>query len=130
MPQSLFLLFNHRITTLQKKDAADTLGIFRFFSLPDDLQNLWSQIPANLQQLTDYLAPIRAWLEESTVAGDYVLIQGDFGACFLMVGFAFKHGLIPIYSTTEREAVEEHGEDGSVSLTHRFQHRIFRKYGY
>ena len=61
--------------------------------------------------------------------GDYILIQGDFGACFLMVQFAFEKGFIPIYSTTEREAVETHGEDGSVSLTHRFKHRIFRRYG-
>ena len=129
MTQSLFLLFNHRITPLQKTDAADTLGVSRFFSLPDDLQDLWSRIPPDLMQIDEYLAPIRAWLQENAFAGDYVLIQGDFGACFLMVNFAFERGLIPIYSTTDREAVEEYGDDGSVSLSHRFRHRVFRRYG-
>jgi len=130
MSQSMFLLFNHRITTLQKYDATDTLGVCRFLSLPDKLQNLWSQVPPDLPGISNYLVPICAWLEQNAAAGDYILIQGDFGACFLMVNFAFEHGLIPIYSTTDREAIEEHVGDGSVSLTHRFRHRIFRRYGY
>lgn len=46
-----------------------------------------------------------------------------------MVNFAFEKGLIPIYSTTNREAVEEYGENGSVKMTHQFRHIIFRKYG-
>ena len=46
-----------------------------------------------------------------------------------MVNFAFKIGLVPIYSTTRREAVEEHNDDETVKLVHHFQHRIFRKYG-
>jgi hypothetical protein len=58
-----------------------------------------------------------------------VLIQGDFGATFLMVNFAFEKGLIPIHSTTEREATEELQPDGSVRLSHRFLHKRFRKYG-
>jgi hypothetical protein len=37
--------------------------------------------------------------------------------------------MIPVYSTTSREAVEVHHEDGSVELTHRFRHRMFRRYG-
>jgi hypothetical protein len=45
------------------------------------------------------------------------------------VNFAFERGFIPVYSTTQREAVEEYGENGSITVTHRFEHRIFRKYG-
>ena len=61
--------------------------------------------------------------------GDYALIQGDFGACYIMVNFAFEQGLIPIYSTTVREAIEEPKDDGSVKLVHQFNHQIFRRYG-
>jgi len=60
---------------------------------------------------------------------DYVLIQGDFGACYIIVNFAFEIGLIPIYSTTRRAAVEKHENDGSVKLIHQFNHQMFRKYG-
>lgn len=38
-------------------------------------------------------------------------------------------GLIPVCSTTRREAMEEHGDDGSVNMTHRFEHQRFRRYG-
>ena len=47
----------------------------------------------------------------------------------IIVGFATEIGLIPIYSTTRREALEEHGEAGSVKMTHRFEHQRFRRYG-
>jgi hypothetical protein len=46
-----------------------------------------------------------------------------------MVIFASSKGLIPVYSTTSREAVEKHHPDGSVELTHRFRHGLFRRYG-
>jgi hypothetical protein len=45
-----------------------------------------------------------------------------------MVNFAFEIGLIPVYSTTAREAVEEY-DDGTIKLVHHFRHQIFRKYG-
>jgi hypothetical protein len=79
--------------------------------------------------ISDYLKPVMQWLEENAAKSDYVLIHGDFGACFILVDFAFKKGLIPIYSTTHREAVEEQNPDGSVKIVHRFQHQIFRRYG-
>lgn len=105
------------------------MGVERLVGLPPDLKSMWQRIPPELSEIDAYLKPIKTWLETEAKKGDYVLIQGDFGACFLMVGFAFKLGLIPIYSTTEREAVEEYGADGSVTLTHRFRHRIYRRYG-
>jgi hypothetical protein len=125
----LFLIFNHQITSDQEADARRTLGVKAIVSLPEALQNLWSNIPPDLPKLMDYLRPLRDWLSAQAGAGDHVLIQGDFGACYLMVGFALKQGLIPIYSTTQREAEEERQPDGTVKLTHHFQHNIFRRYG-
>ena len=126
---TLFLLFNHQFTAEQEADARVSLGVERIVSLPPDLQELWSQIPADLPELWGYLEPLRAWLADQAEGGDFVLIQGDFGACRLMVDFSLAQGLIPVYSTTEREAVEEHQADGSVKLVHHFRHRIFRRYG-
>jgi hypothetical protein len=126
---TLFLLFNHQFTPFQETDARTSLGVDPIVSLPPDLQALWSNIPPELPGVKEYLDPVRDWLAALARTGDFVLIQGDFGACRLMVNFSLDQGLIPLYSTTERQAMEEHRPDGSVKLVHHFQHRIFRRYG-
>jgi len=127
--RTLFLIFNHQLTQAQEDDARSSLGIDRIVPLPPEIHDLWSAIPPDLPEISNYLSPVREWIEASSKPGDYVLIQGDFGACHLMVQFAQNRGLIPIYSTTRREAAEEPQPDGSVRLIHRFEHRIFRRYG-
>ena len=129
MGKSLFLLFNHNITGVQTADARRTLGVTRIIDLPQDLKALWSQIPPDLHEISFYLEPVKEWLDSHARQKDFVLIQGDFGACFIMVKFSFDRGLIPVYSTTLREAVEEYVEDGTVRLVHQFKHQIFRRYG-
>ncbi len=124
-----YLIFNHKITRLQQEDARQSLGVSTIVDLPEELNPTWNQIPPDLEEIGPWLDPIRNWLASSTKKGDYVLIQGDFGACHLMVKFATEMGLVPIYSTTKREALEEHGDDGSVKMTHRFEHHRFRRYG-
>jgi len=124
----LLLLFNHHLTPAQEADAIDTLCIDAVVLPPDDICRLWSQIPPELPCLTDYLHPVRSWFETQAEPGDHVLIQGDFGACYWAVQTAFAMGLVPIYSTTRREAVENHLADGTVQLTHHFRHVMFRKY--
>jgi len=126
---TLFLIFNHSVTRLQEEDARRSLGVGRIVDLPAELKALWQQIPPDIPGIFDYLEPVREWLTKRAEEGDYVLVQGDFGACFLMAKFAMERGLVPVYSTTEREAREEHAADGTVELTHRFRHRIFRRYG-
>lgn len=129
MPDSLFLIFNHEITPVQESDARGSLGVQQIINMPPDLKGLWRQIPPALTKIDHYLEPVKSWLVEQAAESDFVLIQGDFGACFMMVNFAFEIGLIPIYSTTEREAVEEQQSDGAVKLVHNFKHQSFRKYG-
>lgn len=126
--KTLLLLFNHQLTLPQEADAIDTLGVEDIVSPPDDLRRLWGQIPPELTSLADYLKPVQSWLEKQSKPGDFVLVQGDFGACHWIVQAAFALGLVPIYATTRREAVENHLPDGTVQLTHQFRHVIFRKY--
>ena len=126
---TLFLLFNHQLTMEQEASARQCLGVDRILPPSPEVLAIWSQLPADASGLAPILEPVRNWLTANTSTGDFVLIQGDFGATFLMVIFARKLGLIPIYSTTERQAIEEHKEDGSVHLTHRFLHILFRRYG-
>jgi hypothetical protein len=96
---------------------------------PEELRSLWAAIPPDSPTLKDILVPVCSWLEKQSAAGDFILIQGEFGACYLLVQHALEFGLVPVYSTTERHAREKHLPDGRVQLEHTFDHVRFRRYG-
>lgn len=125
---SLLLLFNHRLTGQQADDARASLGVGDIIFPPESIQALWSQVPPEIDDLGPYLASVFAWLAAAARPGDFVLVQGEFGATFLAVGEAHRLGLIPVYSTTSRQAVEEHLPDGRVEISHVFGHVRFRRY--
>ena len=124
----MLLLLSHKLTEDQKEDANTALGVREFLALPDDLQNLWMQITPTKPVLSEYLEPIRSWINENAGHSDYVLIQGDFGAVYLMVNYAFSVGLIPVYATTERMVVEKLMPDNVVKSERVFKHKMFRRY--
>jgi hypothetical protein len=126
---NLFLLFNHALTPEQYSDAHASLGIGAVVLPPEDLRGLWANLPPEPEGLLDVLAPIRQWLAGNAQAADFVLIQGDFGACWLMVHYARNNSLRPIYSTTRRQAEELPQPDGTVKLVHHFRHVRYREYG-
>jgi len=126
---NLFLLFNHNFTSGQMESARNQLHFFELVLMPPYLKELWAQIPPDLPELFTYLAPLRHWLETAAEPKDFVLIQGDFGATFLMVQFALEIGLTPVYATSRREVSEEQWEDGTVKTVHHFRHSGFRRYG-
>ena len=129
MEKRLFLIFNHTFTRDQANHARKTLGVGSIVQMPKKAGEIWGNIPPEADRIYPYLAPVRRWLSESADQGDFVLVQGDFGACFLMVRFAFESGLVPVYSTTRRVAEETVLDDGTVRISHRFKHVIFRRYG-
>jgi hypothetical protein len=126
---NLILLFNHSLTPEQAEDATRSLGIAEFVRLPEDIRKLWQQVPADLGQIKKYLEPLSRWLRETGIAGDFVLIQGDFGATYLTIQLALELNLVPIYATTAREAVETAFADGTIQKTQLFRHVLFRRYG-
>lgn len=129
MGRKLALIFNHEFTQDQVTDALNSLGVEKIESMPEDVANIWAEIPPQQVTLKQYLLPLKQWLTDNFAQGDCVLIQGDFGACYLMADFALRNGFIPVYSTTVREATQTVSLDGSVLMTHRFKHVMFRKYG-
>ncbi len=125
----LFLLFNHSLTDRQAAQARQELGVAEIHEPPLDISRLWANIPSEPESISDFLAPVYVWIDNNTTAGDFILIQGDFGACYLVVQYVNGRGVTPVYSTTERRAVEKQLHDGRVQLTHTFQYVRFRKYG-
>lgn len=129
-PENMFLMFNHSLSKNQETDAQNIWGTqLQFIELPTQLKALWAQIPADKKGLFDTLAPFRKWLEKESCPNDVVLIQGDFGATWLMVQYALDNSLVPVYSVTVRQAREETVSDGTVKNTHFFKHQMFRLYG-
>jgi len=126
---NLYLLFSHKLTPEQEKDLKQNWQVEKFAYLPPDLQILWSNIPPDLEEINTYLEPIKKWLKESARQGDLVLIQGDFGAVYLMVKYAFSLDLIPIYATTERTVKEKATPEGKILIERIFRHKRFRIYG-
>lgn len=127
MRNTLFLLFNHEITPEQRRDAETSLKVREVCAMPGPVKAVWAGVPPDSESIGDLLEPVRRWLAESARPGDHILIQGDYGACYLMVDFAFQNGLIPVYATTERIVREENTPDG-LKTVRLFKHRRFRRY--
>ncbi|MCB4205246.1 hypothetical protein LF845_09780 [Deferribacterales bacterium Es71-Z0220] len=126
----LFLLFSHKLTDKQITDAKESLGVEKFVYLPDDLQVIWSQVSPYSELPLIELNRIVDWLKFEANKGDYILVQGDFGATFYVVDFCLKNNLIPVYSTSRRISVEKNGNNGKIVKTNIFEHVTFRKYRY
>jgi len=123
----LYLLFSHELTERQKREAYVDLGVGEICYLPRDLKELWSQIPPEIPKVAEYLQPVKEWLEERVNEGDYILIQGDFGATYQMVKWAFSKNCRPVYATTKRRAVEIRN-NGEIITNRVFEHVRFRFY--
>jgi len=126
--KQLALLFSHNLTTDQNEDIEKNLKVNIIYSLPDALQKLWSQVPTSQDlDFNLYLEEIKNSLSHSLSRGDYLLIQGDFGATYHMVNYAKEQGFVPIYSVNQRISKEK-VEEGIVKKYSEFKHECFREY--
>lgn len=125
--KKMLLIFSHNLTKDQEQDAKINFGIEEFIYLPPDLQNLWSAIPPELDDLNDYLNPIKTYIKDNSKDSEIALIQGDFGATYLLVNLCKDLNIIPVYATTKR-ITQEKEENGKIIKTSIFKHIKFRKY--
>ena len=126
--KKLFLLFSHEITDEQLKDAKKNMGIDDIVNMPEELKKNWKSISPKGELNLKKIEPVLKWLKKESSKGDYVLVQGEYGVTFYIVGFCFKNNLIPIYATSKRVYKEDKNQDGSVVRKHIFKHVNFRKY--
>ena len=127
MQTTFYLFFSHNLTKEQTNEIKNILNCQQIVALPKDLQELWSNIPAGTDSLINYLAPFKKYLEHNVKKNDYVLVQGDFGATFIIVNYLKLLGARAVYATTKREVIEKHDVD-TVTKQSVFKHVKFRKY--
>lgn len=123
----MFLFFSHKLTDEQIYDAKENLGISEFVYLPDDLQNKFSNVPPEINDIKAYSMEFINYLEKNAKKEDYVLIQGDFGIVFWVVEYCKNNNLKAVYSTTKRIA-KEMKIKGKIIKTSEFEHIRFRFY--
>ena len=124
---NMFLLFSHKLTDEQIKDAKENLGVNEFIYLPEDLQYKFSNVPPEIEDIKEYSKDFKEFLKNNAKKQDFILIQGDFGVVFQMVEFCKENNLKAIYSTTKR-VVKEQIIDGKIIKTSEFRHIRFRNY--
>lgn len=127
-PRAL-LIFSHELTPEQEQDLQKNWHVTEIINLPDSLKNLWKAVPPHLEEIRPYLQPVIDWMKREGQSGDLALVQGDFGATYIMVNEARNFGLVPVYSTTKREVEETTFPGGIVKQNRVFSHQIFRIYG-
>jgi len=112
------------MTSQQQQDAICNLEIEQFDILPFDI---WSQIPAGLENIEEFLLPLKEELSQNSNQGDVLWVQGDFGATYSMVIFAKNIGIIPMYATTQKES-HDIVDGEKITTIRKFEHVRFRKY--
>ncbi len=125
--KKMILLFSHTLTPEQIADGKSSFGVEEFVALDDDLQTVWSNVPSDLEEIVEYLQPVRDYLIEQIESDDVVLIQGDFGVTCAMVSFVKSLGGVAVYATTKRNVVEKE-IDNKIVKTSIFEHVRFRRF--
>lgn len=95
---------------------------------PDEIRAGWSNMAPEGPLPIKSLEVLLAWVSPKSDKGAYILIQGEFGVSYYLLGYCFKSGRIPIYATSKRE-VEEKRDGDKVKTKRAFKHVNFRNTG-
>ncbi|MHA1682884.1 MAG: CRISPR-associated protein Csx20 [Promethearchaeota archaeon] len=124
----MFLCFSHQLTPEQIAGARTQLNVTNFIPFPPKIEDLWKTIPPHGESIQEYVEPVIEWITNNGHLNDYILVQGDYGATYLIVTEALSLGMIPIYATTNRTVEREIKPNGSIVTKRTFKHVQFRSY--
>jgi len=122
--KKMFILISHNLTPEQEEDAKRDRQVDEFIYVKN---SIWQNIPPEDEKISNLLNEIKESILKDAKKGDLLLVQGDFGATYIMVNFAFQNGLVPIYATSKREVVEIK-KDENITTIRKFRHIRFREY--
>jgi hypothetical protein len=121
---------NSRLNDEQVSDAERTLDVNEIVYVPQELLNIWGDIPPELSsyELMQYIKPIKNWLLENVKNHDALLIQGEPISVYYIVYWMAQKDIKSYVATTRRVVVEEQLPDGSIVKKSTFRHVRFRRY--
>ena len=125
--RKLLTLLNHEPTSAQKEQLLYLHDISEIVRAPAEAANIWLSIPPEQPSIVELLQPVVQWISENSQENDWLWVQGDGGAVFVIVQYALKNQLIPVYATTKRESIE-YVENGKTFKKSVFSHIQFRRY--
>lgn len=120
-----YCLLNHALTAAQEKELAALWGCSSIAYPPLDVAEEWAQMP-HTEITAEVLRPFTDWLFAAE-SGSPVVLQGEAGATFALVGWCLDRALVPLHALSRRETVETR-EGDEVKKTAVFRHEKFRRY--
>ena len=124
--KKVLLVFSHQLTENQKKELVEEYKVKEIKNLPEELQNMWSNVSIK-KNYKENLEKIKKFIKENFNKDDIILIQGNWGYTYNLVKWSIENEIIHVYSYTERN-VEEIKEGEIVKKISYFEHVKFVKY--
>ena len=124
--KKVLALISHKILPEQEQELKNKFEIVDIKFLPENLQQIWSNVLyddkyyTNLNEMIDYMLSI---LNEE----DYVIVQGNWGYVYKLVEEAKKNKIIPLYAFSVRDSSEDIINGEVVKIT-KFKHQCFVEY--
>lgn len=123
MNEGILLFCKDKLTDSQAEELKYHFGIYDFIYPSKEYSLLWNNINPlgilDLQPLKELKEYVASFLEKNV---KYIFFEGDRGAEYYMVKYAFSIGMIPLYATVyDTLSAGEH--DRNVRM-----HMTFRKY--
>ncbi len=121
-----YCLLNHSLTQNQLAELKEKFGTTEIVYPVEKIASTWAQMPVAPVLDRNVIQTIVDWLSTART-GDVLVVQGEFGATFMIVDYAIRRGLIPLHAVTRRVA-QEHREGEQVHRQYVFEHVCFRRY--
>ena len=130
MNNKIILLFSHQLTESQLFELKNNYNIETILYLPNHLQEDWSNIPPDYKDIEKHLKNIKEYVlkQKSKDSIMYLLVQGEYGAVYHMVNFAFANNITPIYSASKRINESKKIDEDKIENIHYFKHIKFQHY--
>ena len=125
--RKFIVLMSHDMSDIQKNDAYENLKVAEIIEAPAEIKAIWGNVDPISDLDISKLDKVISWIKNISEKGDYILVQGEFGATFYIVDYCFKSDLIPVYATSIRR-VEETREGDRVLTNRVFVHEGYRQY--
>ena len=127
MPKA-FCLLNHALTQNQIAELKERFDITEIVYPSEELSKKWAQIPPSRELDFSIVKSVVEYLNSASTE-DILIIQGEAGSTFMLVDYALKKRLVPVYAVTARVS-KEVATGEQVVKQNVFVHVCFRPYAY